>query len=390
MQSFFLDSSFLYKSCKIGHFLYYMPKFSLIPFMDILFLSGFIPYELMFLLLNLTIILAIYLYDGYRFVKRVYFIMRPKRMDPFAHMEVHEADRIEPRPAPVIETPKIVETPKPQEVPVVEMKQEEKVEAIQEEVTTPSIQMEVVSSEATLIETEEPAQMVQDEIHATIQEEAPVQYTEEYTPSQEVPPSVQNEKQQLAELVRAIRTKIALGSLMDAHAMIVEGLSIDKNHLDLNLLLASLFEQDGSYKKAEYIYRDLVELYPNNKDVYNKLGIAVSMQGKYEVALEVYKQLLEFDTEPQNTILMLAHIAHEMRQYDESYHYAKLYLKQQPHNTEMLWILSHACIEQGLRSEALEYLHKLRNFSPRNQEIIDLIEKLHAEEELAKNFKNPA
>jgi hypothetical protein len=56
----------------------------------------------------------------------------------------------------------------------------------------------------------------------------------------------------------------------------------------------------------------------------------------------------------------------------------------------MLWILSHACIEQWLRSEALEYLHKLRNFSPRNQEIIDLIEKLHAEEELAKNFKNPA
>lgn len=351
MQSFFLDSSFLYKSCKIGHFLYYMPKFSLIPFMDILFLSGFIPYELMFLLLNLTIILAIYLYDGYRFVKRVYFIMRPKRIDPYAHMEIHETEKIEPRPAPVIDTPVVAEVMRdtPQ---IVEPIKSEVVESIPETkeslplesnvVTPETIETPIVYQESTI----ETVSQEETPLQETVSVETPVQYAETYVETSEVSAPVQNEKQQLAELVRAIRTKIALGSLMDAHAMIVEGLSIDKNHLDLNLLLASLFEQDGSYKKAEYIYRDLVELYPNNKDVYNKLGIAVSMQGKYEVAMEVYKQLLEFDTDPQNTILMLAHIAHEMRQYDESYHYAKLYLKQQPHNTEMLWILSHACIEQ--------------------------------------------
>ena len=196
------------------------------------------------------------------------------------------------------------------------------------------------------------------------------------------------EKQHIQDLLRAIRTKIALGSLFDAHGLIVEWLSLDKNHRELNLLLASIFEQEGWYKKAEYVYVDMIALYPKDKEIYSKLWIALSMQTKYEAAFETYKQLLELDLDSPNTILMLAHIAHELKQHEEAYDYAKMYLKQFPHHPEMLWIVTHACIDQKMRSEALEYLIKLRNISPRNSEVIELIEKLRTEETLAQNFQS--
>ena len=61
------------------------------------------------------------------------------------------------------------------------------------------------------------------------------------------------EKQTIGELATTARLHIARGEFHDARARIIEGLSIDKFHKELNILLASLYEIDRDYKKAELV-----------------------------------------------------------------------------------------------------------------------------------------
>ncbi len=99
-------------------------------------------------------------------------------------------------------------------------------------------------------------------------------------------------KEKLIEIVNMVRTLIARGHIDEARAFIVSGLAIDKNHRDLNLLMASLFERDHMFEKAEFIFKDLAIAYPDDIEILTHLATSLAMQRKYEVSYELYKKLL--------------------------------------------------------------------------------------------------
>jgi tetratricopeptide (TPR) repeat protein len=109
----------------------------------------------------------------------------------------------------------------------------------------------------------------------------------------EIPRISPEVRAELNDLAKIIRTKIARGEITEARTKIIEGLSIDKWHKDLNCLLASLYERDNEYRKAELIYKDLILVHDTDAEIYMKLGFSLSIQGKFEIAYEIYKKLLE-------------------------------------------------------------------------------------------------
>jgi tetratricopeptide (TPR) repeat protein len=92
----------------------------------------------------------------------------------------------------------------------------------------------------------------------------------------------------------------------------VEGLSIDKFNKELNCLLASLYENEKDYKRAEIVYKDLIILHPMDTELYLKLGFVIVIQSKYEIAYEIYKKLHDLDPHNTEAMNMLAHITHEI------------------------------------------------------------------------------
>lgn len=193
-------------------------------------------------------------------------------------------------------------------------------------------------------------------------------------------------KEKLIEIVNMVRTLIARWHIDEARAFIVSGLAIDKNHRDLNLLMASLFERDHMFEKAEFIFKDLAIAYPDDIEILTHLATSLAMQRKYEVSYELYKKLLTLKWEDEETLYTLTHLASELWLTEDVYLYGKSYLKQYPRNPEILWLYSQSLITRWERKEAIEILIKLKNLTPYNQEIVDLIGKLVTEEELAGNF----
>lgn len=193
-------------------------------------------------------------------------------------------------------------------------------------------------------------------------------------------------KEKLIEIVNMVKTLIARGHIDEARAFIVSGLAIDKNHRELNLLMASLFEREHTYEKAEFIFKDLAIAFPDDIEILTHLATSLAMQQKYEVSYELYKKILTLKWEDEETLYTLTHLASELSLPEDVYFYGKSYLKQYPRNPEILWLYSQALITKWERKEAIEILIKLKNLTPYNQEIVDLIGKLVTEEELAGNF----
>ncbi len=196
-----------------------------------------------------------------------------------------------------------------------------------------------------------------------------------------------DEKQYLIELIKMIKTRIARWEFSEARARIIEGLSIEKFNKDLNCLLASLYEKDRDYKKAELIYKDLIVMNDTDPELYLKLGFALSIQGKYEIAYEIYKRLLSLDENNIETVDMLANLGHQLGLHRESNMYAQIFLKKNPHNSDMLYLVSINHINLEERVFWLDSLKKIRAIDPYNSKIQDLIKKIELELEMENNFK---
>lgn len=193
-------------------------------------------------------------------------------------------------------------------------------------------------------------------------------------------------REKITENIAIARTLLARNMFIEARSVIIEGLSLDKKNKDLNILLASLYERDRAYEKAEFIYKDIAESAPNDIEILTHLADVLAMQHKYKISYELYKKIREISGENEENMYALIHLAMELDETEDVYQYARSYIKQFPKNPEVLWIYSQAQLKLGKRREAIETLIKLKNLTPYNQEILDLIQKLVTEEELAGNF----
>lgn len=194
------------------------------------------------------------------------------------------------------------------------------------------------------------------------------------------------QKDEISEITRLASTKIQRWEYSDAKAKIIEWLSIDKFNKQLNILLASLYEKDKDYKKAELIYKDLIVLNDHDTEIYLKLGFILSIQSKYEVAYEIYKKLHTIDKSNVEAIEMIANLWHHLWDYENSYNFSKIFLKNNPRSIDILYLQSLNLINLNKRKDALEMLQKVKQLEPYNVKVKELIDKIKLEIELENNF----
>lgn len=193
--------------------------------------------------------------------------------------------------------------------------------------------------------------------------------------------------EKLVWLVSSIRTLIARGMTSEAQALIVEWLSLDKNHRDLNLLLGQIYEQDGQYEKAEYVYKDMADLHPDDIEILEKLANVLIVEKKYLIASEIYKKIHASTGNTETTLYMLTHISNTLWDKEATREYARQYILQWPKNPEIMSLLASTQVDLGLRRDAIDTYKTLKNLTPYSTEITEILQKLLIEEELSNNFE---
>ena len=192
--------------------------------------------------------------------------------------------------------------------------------------------------------------------------------------------------EKIANIISSVRTLIARGMIIEAKAMIIEGLSLEKDHRDLNFLLGTIYEQEWQYDKAEYVYKDMAELHPNDLEILEKLANVLIVEKKYHIASEIYKKIHSSTGNTETTLYMLTHISNTLEDHQNTLQYAKQYVLQWPKNPEIISLLANVQVALGHRRDAIETYKHLKNLTPYSSEISEILQKLLIEEELANNF----
>lgn len=192
--------------------------------------------------------------------------------------------------------------------------------------------------------------------------------------------------EKIANIVSSVRTLMARGMIIEAKALIIEWLSFEKDHRDLNFLLGTIYEQDWQYEKAEYIYKDMAELHPSDLEILEKLANVLIVEKKYHIASEIYKKIHSSTGNTETTLYMLAHISNTLEDHHSTLTYAKQYVLQWPKNPEIISLLANVQVILGHRRDAIETYKHLKNLTPYSSEISEILQKLLIEEELANNF----
>lgn len=118
--------------------------------------------------------------------------------------------------------------------------------------------------------------------------------------------------QKLYELTNQAKTLIARGLIADAKIAIIEGISLKKNHRELNLLLGEIYESEKHFDKAEIIYKDLALAHTEDEEILKHLANNLIITKKTDIAYEIYKKILSLGNDEENALYMLANLAREM------------------------------------------------------------------------------
>lgn len=182
----------------------------------------------------------------------------------------------------------------------------------------------------------------------------------------------------ISEIIKRAKLNKSKWYLDAAKSLIIEGLSIDKLNKDLNLELAAIYEEEKEYKKAEYIYNDLLLAFSNNFEILKKLWYNLAIQNRYEESINVYTKWYDKNKWDIEIVEFLADLSYEVKNYKKSLKYTKIFLKQNPRNTEKLK-MKWFCHENLWEIEnAISTYKKVIELQPYNSRVSEKIEHLEA------------
>lgn len=182
--------------------------------------------------------------------------------------------------------------------------------------------------------------------------------------------------EKIREIVKRAEVNISRWYLESARSLVVEGLALKKQDKELNVLLADIYEREKNYQNAGYIYRDMLEIYPGDELLLQKLWYVLALDGKNGESFDVYEKALKKDRGNTEILDTLAHLWLELQDYKKSLRYAGLYLKERPRDAEKLGIKWYCLEKLGDIPEAIEAYNKLLEIQPYNSEVQDRITQL--------------
>jgi len=185
------------------------------------------------------------------------------------------------------------------------------------------------------------------------------------------------DKQKIIDLLKKIKINIEKWFTDKARTLIIEWLTIDKYNKELNLELASIYEWEKNYKKAELIYNDLILYYKTDIEIKKILWFNLAMQNKLKKSFNVYEEVFKKRRNDITIIEMLLDLSYDLKEFDTCLKYINLFLKDKPRNVEKLF-MKWICLEWLLKiNDAIIVYKKILDVEPYNKEIIEKINNLN-------------
>jgi tetratricopeptide (TPR) repeat protein len=168
------------------------------------------------------------------------------------------------------------------------------------------------------------------------------------------------------EEMRKADLAIAKKQWKDAKQSLIQAISLSKDELLVSLKLARVYMKSGDHRKAETLYRRLLEMDPENPDIYENLGKILTSKKRYKEAIRAYARAVEFDEKDDRKLVALGKLYQLLMRYSLAGECFRRSAELKPREVEYLFLLADACKSDEDYDNALFSYEKILTIEPYN------------------------
>lgn len=191
-----------------------------------------------------------------------------------------------------------------------------------------------------------------------------VRFKEEYLKQGE---GKKNDLARYKEEMRQAEMAIARKQFSEAKKYLIQAMSVADDERAVALKLANVYLESGDMKRAEALYRKLLEEDTENPEIYENLGRILLKRKAYKEAIQAYVRAVELDDKDDQKFLALGKLYHLMMRYSVAAECFKRAAELRPREVNYLFLLADACAADDDYENALFTYERILTIEPYNE-----------------------
>lgn len=160
---------------------------------------------------------------------------------------------------------------------------------------------------------------------------------------------------------------IAKKQFIEAKKYLIQAMSMTDDSYQVPLKLARVYFESGDLKRAETMYRKLLEEYTENPEIYESLGRILLKRRAYKEAIQAYVRAVELDDKDDQKFLALGKLYHLMMRYSVAAECFKRAAELKPREVNYLFLLADSCAADDDYENALFTYERILTIEPYNE-----------------------
>lgn len=176
-----------------------------------------------------------------------------------------------------------------------------------------------------------------------------------------------NDLARYKEEMRRAEMAIARKQFSDAKKYLIQAMSMADDDYQAAMKLANVYLESGDVKRAETLYRKLLEEDSENSEIYESLGKILLKRKAYKEAIQAYVRAVELDNKDDQKFLALGKLYHLMMRYSVAAECFKRAAELKPRDVNYLFLLADSCSADDDYENALFTYERILTIEPYNE-----------------------
>jgi len=157
----------------------------------------------------------------------------------------------------------------------------------------------------------------------------------------------------------------------EAKKLLIKSISLSKDELLVSLKLAMVYMESGDLKRAEALYKRLMDIDPENPVIYENLAKIYIKKKRFKEALQAYIQGIELDIKDDKKLAGLGRLYHLLLRHSLAAECFRRAAELKPREVDYLFLLADCCKDDGDFENALFSYEKILTLEPYNEKAIN-------------------
>lgn len=168
-------------------------------------------------------------------------------------------------------------------------------------------------------------------------------------------------------LLRKADVAIAKEQWSVAKKLLIQSMSVTKDEKPVSLKLAVVYLESGDLKRAETLFKKLLDSDPQNDTIYGNLAIIYTKKRRFKEAIGAYVQALEINEKDDKKLVGLGKLYQIMMRHSLAAECFKRAAELKPRDVDYLFLLADSCKKDSDYENALFTYERILTLEPYNE-----------------------